>query len=41
MEYDLTEIEALEVLDEEETETGLYPCSYTCGHTCSVTFQPA
>ncbi|GLZ78713.1 hypothetical protein Afil01_35200 [Actinorhabdospora filicis] len=41
MEFELTEIEALEILDDEETEVALYPCSYTCGYTCRVTFQPA
>ena len=33
-----TDVEALQVLADEETETGLYPCSYTCGYTCRVTF---
>ncbi|MEV0644277.1 hypothetical protein AB0I28_03330 [Phytomonospora sp. NPDC050363] len=47
MEFDLTnitpetDVEALQVLHDEETEVGLYPCSYTCGHTCQVTFKPS
>ncbi|MBB6033578.1 hypothetical protein [Phytomonospora endophytica] len=46
MEFDLakltpeTDVEALQVLQDEEAEVGLYPCSYTCGYTCQVTFKP-